>query len=181
LSDYITTFSKRHFKILEPDYDEIDIHDIAHSLSMLTRANGHFPIFYSVGQHCVACAQEALSSGLDGKTALFCLLHDASEGYISDVTRPVKKYIPQYIEIEKRIQDAIYTKFAGKVPDETESKNIAKTDDALLYHEFYALMGERLSDAEPALYSRPVFETEPFLRTEKKYIDMFNRLTMNLI
>jgi hypothetical protein len=176
LADYITTYRKIHFEILDPKKDDIDITDIAHSLSMLCRANGHVSSFYSVGQHCIACAQEAVLRGLSAKTALFCLLHDASEGYLSDITRPVKKHLENYLVIEKKVQDSIYEKFAGSVPNGSQKKLIDEIDDALLFHEFYALMGEKLMETEPKLISSPVFETEAFAVTEKKYIDFFNRL-----
>ena len=70
--------------------EEINIHDIAHSLSLMTRANGHIRYFFSVAQHAVNCALEAGSRGLSRRIRLACLLHDAAESYISDVTRPVK-------------------------------------------------------------------------------------------
>ena len=77
------------------------IADIAHPLSFLTRANGHFAQFYSVGQHCIQCAKEASARGYNDRLALACLLHDASEAYLSDITRPVKKNLPGYRDVEK--------------------------------------------------------------------------------
>jgi len=50
---YITTFNKIHFAPLEPKSENIIIEDIAHALSQMTRANGHFPEFYSVAQHTI--------------------------------------------------------------------------------------------------------------------------------
>ena len=41
--DCLTTFSKVDFNTFEPEEDKIRIEDIAHALSMMTRANGHFP------------------------------------------------------------------------------------------------------------------------------------------
>ncbi|MCI1958340.1 MAG: phosphohydrolase [Clostridia bacterium] len=176
MEDYITTYKKIHFQILDPNPNDIDITDIAHSLSMMCRANGHFPSFYSVGQHCIDCANEAVARGLERRIALLCLLHDASEAYLSDITRPVKKYLDNYIKIEKNIQDSIYIKFAGSVPNTDEMKQIGKIDDTLLYYEFYYLMGEKLTDTKPKLISNPNFKTEDFALTEKKYIDIFNWL-----
>ena len=46
--DCLTTFSKVDFNTFEPEEDKIRIEDIAHALSMMTRANGHFPQFFSV-------------------------------------------------------------------------------------------------------------------------------------
>lgn len=51
----ITTYSKVNFTPLEPKKEDIIIDDIAHALSLMSRANGHFPEFYSVGQHCIFC------------------------------------------------------------------------------------------------------------------------------
>ena len=63
----IMTCSKKMFDPLHPNPNLIDIADIAHSLSMLCRAYGHFKSFYSVGQHSINCMNEAEAS-------CFCLL-----------------------------------------------------------------------------------------------------------
>ena len=60
---YITTVTGKHFYPLDPDPRDIDIEDIAHALSLICRANGHFKYFYSVAQHSVACAEEAAARG----------------------------------------------------------------------------------------------------------------------
>jgi hypothetical protein len=48
MADYILTFSKTKFYPLQPAAADIKIEDIAHSLSLMPRANGHFKHFYSV-------------------------------------------------------------------------------------------------------------------------------------
>ena len=53
--------------------------------------------------------------------ALACLLHDASECYISDVIRPVKVHLQNYLEIESMIMDAIWEKF--HLDDLTDEEN----------------------------------------------------------
>ena len=57
------TYTKKMFDPLNPDTALIDVEDIAHSLSMLCRANGHFRSFYSVGQHSINCMKEAEARG----------------------------------------------------------------------------------------------------------------------
>jgi hypothetical protein len=59
MSDYILTYSKTKFYPLEPVKEDIKIEDIAHALSLMTRANGHFKHFYSVAQHSISCCREA--------------------------------------------------------------------------------------------------------------------------
>ena len=56
---YLITYSGEHFDPLTDSFSKINITDIAHSLSHICRANGHCRIFYSVAQHCIACAAEA--------------------------------------------------------------------------------------------------------------------------
>ena len=39
------------------------------------------------------------------------LLHDASEAYISDIIRPVKVHLSNYLVIEEQIMDTILKKY----------------------------------------------------------------------
>jgi 5'-deoxynucleotidase YfbR-like HD superfamily hydrolase len=111
MTNYIFTYSKTKFYPLKPITADISIKDIAHSLSLLARANGHFTHFYSVAQHSVNCTIEAKKRGFSTRVQLGCLLHDASESYIADLTRPVKLHLTEYSEIEETLQNAIYEKF----------------------------------------------------------------------
>ena len=45
---YFTTVTGKHFYPPEPNQQDIDIEDIAHALSLICRANGHFKHFYSI-------------------------------------------------------------------------------------------------------------------------------------
>ena len=165
------------FDPVNPDPDLIDIVDIAHALSMLCRANGHFRSFYSVGQHSINCMKEAKERGYSEKVQLACLLHDASEAYLSDVTRPVKKELPKYLEIEKPLQDAIWAKYLAEPLTQEEHDRVFEIDDAILYHEFVALMDARLSGEEPILSSMPEFAFTGFEQCEKEFLRIFRRLT----
>lgn len=176
MSEHITTANKIYFKPLEPEKEKIIIEDIAHALSLMTRANGHFPEFYSVGQHCIGCYKEAVARGLSERIALICLLHDASEAYIADITRPVKKELKEYLVIEKRLQDAIYERFLGNLPTDEEMEKVSQIDDAMLYHEFYHYMGERVLDRASKLLTEPDFYERPFKEVEKEYLDIYQEM-----
>lgn len=171
----IKTFTGMMFDPLIPDPDKINIRDIAHALSMLCRANGHFRTFYSVGRHCINCAQEAAQRGHSVRVQLACLLHDGSEAYLADVTRPVKQTLPQYLQIEKPLQDAIWEKWIGVLTQE-ELAQVFAIDDAMLWHEFLTLMDTRLYADAPALQSQPQFEFSDFEATEQQYIALFEKL-----
>ena len=171
----IKTYTGVMFDPLSPDTELIDIADIAHALSMLCRANGHFRSFYSVGQHSINCMREAKARGYSEKMQLACLLHDASEAYLSDVTRPVKKELPKYLEIEKPLQDAIWNKYLAEPLTREEYGCVFEIDDAVLYHEFAALMDARLWDEEPVLCSMPEFGFTGFEQCEREFLHWFRQ------
>jgi 5'-deoxynucleotidase YfbR-like HD superfamily hydrolase len=142
----ILTFSNVRFYPLEPKAEEVKIEDIAHALSQMCRANGHFKRFYSVGQHCINCAKEAKARGLTPRIQLACLIHDASEAYISDITRPVKYYLEEYKEIEGRLQQVIFSAFHIGDLSEAELEFVEELDNALLYYEFEQFHHHGISD-----------------------------------
>lgn len=168
----IKTYSGVIFDPLNPETSLIEIADIAHALSMLCRANGHFKSFYSVGQHCINCMQEAVARGYSRRVQLACLLHDASEAYLSDVTRPVKQELPKYLEIEKPLQEAIWKKYLGGPLTQEEYTQVFDIDDAMLYHEFVELMETKLSDTPPEIKSVPQLRFTGFTQCEKEYLQL---------
>ena len=173
----IKTRSGLMFDPLAPKADQIIITDIAHSLSMLCRANGHFKHFYSVGQHCINCAKEAAARGYSIRLQLACLLHDGSEAYLSDVTRPVKAEIPKYLEIEEPLQDAIWLKFLGTPLTKEEYDQVFAIDDAILFHEFLNLMDTPLEGLPTEIASSPVFDFMDFALCKETYLAIFEELS----
>lgn len=172
---YILTYKKKEFYPLEPRVEDIDIEDIAHALSLLCRANGHFKHFYSVGQHSINCAMEAIARGYSDRVVLGCLIHDASEAYLADITRPVKKHLQKYLEIEDKLQGLIFEKWIPSLTGD-EIKLIFEIDDAILYYEFIDLFGEKIFDYVPTLKSKPRFEQIEFSFVEKEFLTLFNEL-----
>lgn len=130
---YIQTFTGRRFFPLSAAPGEIDIRDIAHSLALQCRFNGHCREFYSVAQHCVAVA--AL---LPPSLALWGLLHDAAEAYLGDLPRPVKQQLPQFSDAEDRLLELIAGHFNLGWPMPAQVK---RADDIMLVTEARDLMG----------------------------------------
>jgi len=97
--------------------NEIDQADIAHALSLLCRYGGHIDRFYSVAEHCVL-----MSQAVPAQHALAALLHDATEAYVVDVPRPLKRQLAGYREIEAAVWSAICLRFhlAGDLPAEVK-------------------------------------------------------------
>ncbi|MBQ7117207.1 MAG: DUF429 domain-containing protein [Clostridia bacterium] len=173
---HITTYTGKLFDPLIATADEVDITDITHALHLLCRANGHFPHFYSVAQHSINCAREALARGFSERVQLGCLLHDASEAYMSDVTRPLKKLLPDYLKGEERLQNVIWSKWITPELTEEEKKQIFEIDDAIFYYEFLVLMGKRMFNEEPLLKSRSSFDFEDFEKVKNTFLNLFNSL-----
>lgn len=94
----------------------VDTTDIAHSLSMQCRFNGHTRHFYSVAQHCYLVADL-----VPAEHQLAALLHDATEAYVGDLVRPLKQGMREFYEcqnleslydaVERRVWIAICQRF----------------------------------------------------------------------
>ncbi|MDP2746164.1 phosphohydrolase [Pseudomonas sp.] len=87
---WILTNSARAFDLLNPHAENVITTDLAHALSMVCRFNGHCAHHYSVAQHSLLVAYIIEQEGGTPEEQLAGLLHDGTEAYISDLTRPLK-------------------------------------------------------------------------------------------
>jgi hypothetical protein len=101
------------FDVLDPQPQDIHIGDIAHHLSMLCRFTGGVSRFYSVAEHCARMCARMESAGARRELLFAALLHDASEAYLNDVNRPLKRteQMQGYRDVEERMMRAIYERF----------------------------------------------------------------------
>lgn len=129
------TYTGKRVDPLDLQPEDIDIRDIAHSLSQQCRFGGHTRHHYSVAQHSVLVSRYCLP-----EDALWGLLHDASEAYVVDLPRPVKHAdeLAAYREIERRAMGVICDRFG--LPRETPW-SVKQTDDILCATEQRDLMG----------------------------------------
>lgn len=123
LEPWIETYGGIKFYFLNPTPDMIDVHDIAHSLSLQCRFSGHTKQFYSVAEHSVRVSRYLLNTYGDSMLALQGLLHDASEAYLLDVPSPVKQYLGGYKEMEEKLQEVILNKFHAGWPMDARIKD----------------------------------------------------------
>lgn len=170
---YITTYTGKHFDPMQPDVEAIDVRDIAHALSLTCRGNGHVKNFFSVGQHCVYCALEAEARGYSKRVILGCLLHDASEAYMSDVPRPFKVVLTEYVQAEDKLLDLIYTKYLGSPLSEEEKKLVSVIDDDILYFDMIELLNVPQNGPAPEVNIKLDYSVKPFEQIEKVYLEIF--------
>lgn len=126
------TFTGRAFWPLDPRAEEVDPLDIAHSLAHQCRYGGHTSRHYSVAEHCVL-----VSYSVPPEDALAGLLHDATEAYVTDVPRPVKRHLTDYPAIEEGVWLVIAERFgvSDVLPD-----SVHEADNRILLNERDALM-----------------------------------------
>ncbi len=199
-SAFITTYTGLEFDYDDFKPDDIDIRDIAHSLSHLCRFCGHTNIFYSVAQHCLLVS-EKIPGGPEVKLA--ALLHDASEAYVGDLPGPLKKWLvlsyvmdvscsgddesvdidpvaESYVWLHDKILDAVYDKY-GVVRPVTDVVRIY--DAAAQQFEMQAFMAGTPVDSDgmlwdpwdPKGFAASITEGE-FMQAEVDFLKRFEDL-----
>jgi len=78
------------------------IRDMAHSMGMLCRYNGHCRHFYSVAEHSVLVS--ILMEEFDLGDPFEGLMHDCTEAYLSDIPAPFKQFLPDLVEIDDNLE-----------------------------------------------------------------------------
>lgn len=152
--NWMQTYSGNRFYPLDPRPEDFNLVDIAHSLSMQCRYNGHTTKFYSVAEHCVLVSREVENRDHPVSDALWGLLHDASEAYVGDMIRPLKLEIPAYSEIENKILWSMAQAFrlnTVSIPDLSD-KTKDPTPESVKNADFAMLNIEKLSIMQPSMH-----------------------------
>ena len=149
--------SGRRLDLLDPSPLDIEIEDIARGISRVARWNGQTSGVYplSVAQHSVIVAEllKSYNENIEIKWQLAALLHDAAEYIISDMITPLKSFLgEEYIQLEDKIQSAIYIRFSlpGEIPKKIY-KLIKNCDRQTAFIEAIQLAGFTLKDAKKTL------------------------------
>jgi hypothetical protein len=136
----IALHSGGFFDLLNPSPEDVTIEDIATATANICRYTGHVSSFYSVAEHSVRCSYEVPT-----ELRMWALLHDATEAYIGDISRPLKQALEQVAPgvvsgIEARIMEAIAERF--KLVGRTVPRLVKQADNLLLATERRDLMPE---------------------------------------
>jgi len=108
---WIETYSGRAFHFEDANPEDVCVEDIAHALSMLNRYTGHTLVPYSVAQHCAIMSQI-----VPPPFAPWALMHDATEAYLGDVSKPLKSLLPEYQLLEYNLEAVIAERFGLSWP-----------------------------------------------------------------
>lgn len=132
----------KYLDLLNPDPECFDIALIARSLSREYRYANQTPAPYSVAEHSFHCAHvyECLG-GITYTKHIF--LHDASEAVLKDIPRPIRMLLPNYKELEDRIQNAILQRFGLTAGPNSQSR-IRWIDNIVLKAEIRTLFHSRV-------------------------------------
>ncbi len=197
--------SGRRVDLLEPSPLDIEISDIALSLSRISRWAGMTatPYGFSVAQHCVLVVKimEWLidttptyrtlvkKSGLSKKHWLLAgLCHDAAEAYLGgDLCSPAKAAMQEssYKDMEEALQTAIYIRLGlpAELPEDMH-KIVKYADRASAYAEAVLIVGFSPEEAEPLFGIKTPLNDHAFLDTMsgeeamRSYLALYKRLKL---
>lgn len=143
IGDWMLTYTGKHFWPLDPRPEDIDIRDIIHHLAMTCRWGGATKFHYSVAQHCVLVCDAVFwrsknllaPPDICKEWALWGLLHDASEAYLGDMVRPLKRQpgMGYYRLAEEAVMKCVCSHFGMSYHHMPEV--VKKIDNALIYTE----------------------------------------------
>lgn len=105
------TYSGASVDVGRLDHSQIRLVDISWGLSHTNRYAGQANRPYSVAGHCLALVDYLRSIGRSEGTLRYALMHDASEYLLGDLPRPVKRILPQYVELEKHVSSIILKRY----------------------------------------------------------------------
>lgn len=168
MKDAIRTYTGRLVRPLAMRPEDLDIVDIAHALSQVNRYTGHTIVPISVAEHSVRVAEIC-----SAKNQLWGLLHDASEAYLCDVSRPVKhtKAMWYYRVAEEKLMRVIAARYGLSWP---MPKEVHRADMCVGNTEMRDLMNG-------ARYRKPllaeVIEPWPAKMAEVIFLARFDALT----
>ena len=181
--------SGRRLDVINPSPLDIEIGDIAHGLAFQARWNGQTQgeFVFSVANHSILVWNifSIENPKIEKKWQLVSLLHDAPEYVIGDLISPVKKEVgSSYINLEKKLQEAIHIRFGlpALVPNKIKSK-IKIADRKAAWIEATAIAGFNKKEANK-IFLKPndkilrkckIILKDP-LKTREEFLNIYQKL-----
>jgi len=110
-SSNIRLRSGHYFDLANPLSNAFEFSDIVAALALICRFGAQSRRFYSVAEHLLICdaIAEAMGLSIEERRAVF--MHDATEAFVGDMVKPLKRMLPEYSAIESRVEEAIAERF----------------------------------------------------------------------
>lgn len=143
-NDSIKLVSGNYISLRNPDPDPelIFMEDISSGVSNISRYSGQLNVerWYSVAEHLLNCWE--LSKGLryDKEQQRNVLMHDATEAYLGDMSKPLKRMMPVFKWFENKMERAIEIRYGLDFKKHHDA--IKHIDNALLLAERFAIYGD---------------------------------------
>jgi uncharacterized protein len=170
-ANFIVTASGTRFYFHDMAANNINIEEIATSLSNICRFGGHCGAFYSVAQHSVM-----VSHLVSKEHALAALLHDATEAYVGDMVRPLKRQMHKYKEVERIVGRLIEHEFGVDL----DCHEIHTADNKALYAEAMVFFGSVEDwDLDEFEYHCPIIPLDP-IEARALFMKRFDELSREL-
>lgn len=175
---WIGLLSGAEFNYNYPDKTEATLDDLASALSNICRFSGHLPVFYSVAQHLVNCSRLVpLELQFDA------LMHDTAEAFTNDLPTPLKWSMPEFKELETRIESAMAKKFGFRFPYDPLVKQ-ADTE-MLILEKLYVKKDDRPwpnYEGIEVAHLVPLVDLKPWSpkKAKKKFLSRFDELQKKL-
>ena len=147
--------------IFKPEH--VDLRDIARSLAMTCRFQGHLDRFYSVAEHSVCCARLARHEGWGDDVVRYALLHDAHEAYCGDLARPNKTMVGYQWAMFENDREGVVREALGLSPDLYTKALVKQIDDRMLHAELLYMK----ADNRPSWFDMEVAQAVPYDATPK--------------
>lgn len=127
----VRTRSGRMVNILAPAPDSFVIEDIAGALGKLCRYNGQCAWLYTVAEHSLLVERILELRLQPPETRLRGLLHDATEAYMGDLVRPVKRgtvFGAGFAAVEETLMDHIWEQLGLEPVVEYQRREVEAAD-----------------------------------------------------
>ncbi len=160
----LVTYTGKTFDFNNINKDMICKEDIFQAMTRINRFIGHSTRAYSDAEHLSYCALMARKLHYSPRLQMLTFIHDFAEAYVGDMPTPLKSIMPQYKEIEKKLEKAIHEHFVIDLTTAEEHELIKRVDNTMLVIEMRDLT---------------LHNHEEYI-SERTYLDILNDKDFNL-
>jgi len=165
---------------------DINVFEIAWSLSMQNRFMGHAPVPWSVLSHTGLVLQlytQEARGDTDIHKTIHLMLHDAAEAYIGDIIRPLRRQ-PQFAffnELEDRVLRTIFARFGYDYDVDVDKEFIDRYDTQACHVEMALFWPEQRNNPQfccPAKYPMESYPASLAVARVEDYVAHLRELTV---